>query len=190
MVTNTRKSFLRFALVGGVLALTLAGCGDSNYENFEECQLKETQKLSQKSKDLSDAALGVIIDFCIKYPTRSEQEEERKPAAKIADPKWIVVGPKKGFSNGARIFIDVNNIETDGYKKTFWVRELNKAQTLEGNNFGISKKMVDCSSGAMTNLLSGKMVNGNGSGKEEFRNVPIVPGGSNAAIYQYICEKK
>ena len=30
-------------MLGGVaLALTLAGCGDGNYENFEECQLKET----------------------------------------------------------------------------------------------------------------------------------------------------
>jgi hypothetical protein len=190
MVTNTQKSFLRFALVGGVLALSLTGCGDSSYENFEECELKEMQKLSQKSADLSDGALGVITNFCVKYPLRSEQEEKQKSTAKIADPKWIIVGPEKGYRDGTRSFIDVNNVETDGFEKTFWVRVLKKGQTIEGKNFGIRKKRVDCSSGAMTNLLSGEYVNGNGSGKEEFQSVPIVPGGSNAAIYRYVCEKK
>ena len=195
MVTNTRKSFLRFALVGGVLALTLAGCGDSNYENFEECQLKETQKLSQKSKDLSNAALGVIIDFCIKYPTRSEQEESKKSKKQtvtgaIADPQWERVNKK--HADGTQYLIDVNNITVDGSIKTFWLKELRKGQTTEGNTFRRWQVDVDCANKTLTNRYYEKIVNG---AQKERRTDPwtettIAPGSTDARVYNDLCEKK
>lgn len=188
MVANTQKSFWYSALASGVLALSLTGCGDRSYENFEECQLEEMGKLTQKGKDLSDAALGVIGEFCAKYPLRSEQEENQKPTGKIADPEWKMVGKEEGYS-GTRYFVDTNNIETDKSEKTFWVKVLKDGQTIEGKNFGIIKAKVDCSSGLLTNLFRGEYVNGQGSGKEEYRSIPIVPGGSNAAIYRDVCEK-
>ena len=195
MVTNTQKSFLRFALVGGVLTLTLAGCGDSNYENFEECELKEMQKLSQKSVDLSDGALGVITNFCVKYPTRSEQEETKKSKKRmvtgaIADPKWKSVNTKR--ADGVQHFIDVNNIVAEGSIKTIWLKELEKGQTTEGNTFRRWQVDVDCASRTLTHRYYEKIVTGDQ--KEErtdpWTDTTIVPGSTQARVYNDLCERK
>ena len=161
----------------------------------QECQLKETQKLSQKSKDLSNAALGVIIDFCIKYPTRSEQEQDKKSKKQtvtgaIADSQWERVNKK--HADGTQYFIDVNNIVTEGSKKTIWLKELQKGQTTEGNTFRRWQTDVDCASRTLTHLYYEKIVNG--SQKEE-RDYPvteanIAPGSTQARVFNDLCEKK
>lgn len=193
-MTNTQKSLLRFALVGGVLTLTLTGCGDRNYETFEECQLQEVQKLSQKSKDLSDGVLGVITNFCIKYPTRIQQEESKKSKEQmvtgaIADPKWKSVNKK--HADGTQYFIDANNIVTEGSIKTIWLKELKKGQTTEGNTFRRWQVDVDCTSRTFTHRYYEKVVNGDQ--KEErtdpWTDTTIAPGSTQARVYNDLCEK-
>lgn len=188
---KTRKSLLCFALASGVLVLSLTGCGESSYENFEECQLKEVHKLSRDSKELSNQALNVIIDFCAKYPTRSEQNANDLPAKNISVPKWTTVGPEKGYVGGSRFFIDTNNIETDQSEITFWYKQLDKGQTVQGYDDTLFRIKMDCSYRNMDIISVEKTVNGTtGVGREgPWYDVTITPGTNWADAYKYVCEK-
>lgn len=190
MVENTRKSFLYSALASGVLALTLTGCGDRSYENFEECQLEEMGKLTQKGKDLSDAALGVIGEFCAKYPLRSEQDA-KKTLKSYKDPDWKIVGRKNGYSDGTKFYVDINSIESEGFQKNFWLMMLNKDQKLEGKDFNLYKNQANCSSGTLVTQTEQVWVNNKRVSERTLSSTgEVTPGTAGADIYQYVCEKK
>lgn len=187
-----RKSFIRCAIGTGGLLLLLTGCSEGGYENFEECQLKELQKLSKDGRDLSEGALRVIAGFCAKYPLQSEQSEKRKSDGKIRVPNWKVVGPEKGYSGGVRFLVDTNNIEADGSKKTFWYKALDKKQTVEGNNYNLFRVTMDCHGKTMDILSSEKTVNGTTGIDREgpWYSETVTPGTNWSDVYQYVCGKK
>ena len=188
---KTRKSLLCFALASGVLGLSLTGCGESGYENYEECQLKEVQKLSRDSKELSEQALNVIASFCEKYPTRNEKNEKNAVTKEIANPIWEKINTEKGKSKGDQYLIDVNNIDTIGVEKIFWILKLKKDQKLKDKTFLIERLSANCAAGNLSRISSSQY--DEGKPKENFVNsapTTIVPGSLGADIYRYVCKKK
>lgn len=188
-MANTKKSLLRFVLFGGVLTLTLTGCGQNNYKSWEECRLNEMKEVSRSGKDLSPDAVEIVTSYCTNLET--EKAAQEKSAKVIRQPNWQNVGPGKGYSAGVRLLVDDNSIETDGFKKTFWVKMLEKGQTIEGKDFKLYKAETDCSARTMTTLTEKIWVNNRQISENSISDAgDITPGSSGADIYQYICEKK
>jgi hypothetical protein len=193
MVTNTQKSFLRFALTGAVLSLSLTGCGDGNYDTYEECRLKELDKLTRAGKELIPEAIEVISDYCSDLEAKKNEEKESKkqePAKIIADPNWKMVVKKE--TSGERWFIDAGNIETSGSIKTVWTRKLEKGQTIDGDDYQTARFQVDCSAGTTRYLLYYKIINGKSVDEQNgpWTAEDVRPGSSGSDFYNYVCEKK
>jgi hypothetical protein len=193
MMTDTQKSLLRFALVGGVLALSLAGCGDGNYDTYEECRLKELDKLTRAGRELIPEAINVISDYCSDLEAKKNEEKESKkqePAKIIADPNWKMVVKKE--TSGERWFIDAGNIETSGSIKTFWMKKLEKGQTVGGEDYQTGKLQIDCSAGTILYLSYDKIINGKSVDRRDgpWTAEDIRPGSGGSDFYNYVCGKK
>lgn len=193
MIANTQKSFLRFALTGGVLALSLTGCGDGNYDTYEECRLKELDKLTRAGKELIPEAIEVISDYCSDLEVKKNEEKESKkqePAKIIADPNWKMVVKKE--TSGERWFIDAGNIETSGSIKTVWTQKLEKGQTIDGDDYQTARFQIDCSAGTIRYLLYYKIINGKSVDEQNgpWTAEDVRPGSRGSDFYNYVCEKK
>jgi hypothetical protein len=185
MVTNAQKSLLRFALVGGVLAMLLASCGKGDYESVEECRLEELKKVSRSEKE----AIAIVINYCDEWERKNEKRSKSKKS--IADPNWRNIGPEGGYSDGSRFLVDVNSIEIDDFRRTFWKKELDPGQTVDGPNYTVYRMEADCSSGTINEVSSFEVVNML-YGSEQFGtgSTTVHPGTNQADIYQFVCEKK
>ena len=193
MDANTQKSFLRSALVGGFLALSLTGCGDGSYDTYEECRLKELDKLTRSGKELIPEAIDVISDYCTDLEVKKVKEKEgdkQKPAKIIADPNWKMLRKKE--TSGDQWFIDVNNIETNGFTRIFWMKKLEKGQTITGENYQTGRAEIDCSAGTIRYLSYVKFINGKSTDRRDgpWTAEDIRPGSIGSDFYTYVCEKK
>jgi hypothetical protein len=190
MIKRDKKGFFPIAFVGVVLTLSLPGCGGTDYENFEECQLKEMQKTSSKNNELSHEALMVISRFCVKYPFRDDQEQKQAAQKKISEPKWIGIGPKQGYSDNARRFIDANNIEINESERIFWIKSIGPGQEIKGKNYQIGQISVDCSLGKIMTISYETYVNGKSEDtpSSNWSYEEVRPGSMGADLYEYVCK--
>jgi hypothetical protein len=192
------KNIILFNLIGLIL-FSLIGCGDVNYETFEECQLKESGKISRSGKELSSDAIRVVTDYCIRYPEQSEIEDGKNKKAEniytpkiISDPNWKPVGKQSDYSDGTRYLIDDSNVELNGSRRVFWLREFSKSQDIDGNTFKVRRVETDCSAGTIATLTYYEIKNGerDGDSSGPFPSQIVSPGTNGSEIYRYVCAKK
>jgi hypothetical protein len=190
IVTNNNRINVQISLLSGLLLLTISACAEKNYENYEACVLKETQKMSRNNGDISKEALVVVFDYCDKYPSRDAKAKKQEAPKKIAYPSWNIVGPEMGYFDGKRYFIDLNNVDTDGFEKTFWIKQVEIGDAFDGNTFEVRRITANCAAGTFTNLSWKKSVKGKSEGEENGDFIPytVTPGSRGSDFYNFICE--
>jgi hypothetical protein len=96
-----------------------------------------------------------------------------------------------GYSDGKRYFIDLNNVEIEGFEKTFWIKEVESGDAFDGNTFEVRRIKVNCAAGTFTNLSWRKSVKGKPEGEENGDFIPntVTPGSKVSDFYNFICER-